>query len=164
MTVWGWLRRLFGRPSGRNDAGAGAVFEATSTWEIAHPRAHAVHIVYAPRRDGIPDAGEVVWAWVPFQEDPSQGKDRPMLVIARHDVQRVFALKLTSRAPKGRDDHLRIGVGSWDRESRESWVDLDQLYSLHHRGIRREAAALDRRVFVQVGRELARRHGWRFDG
>lgn len=162
--VWGWLRRLFGRPQGRRPSGAGAIFDATSTWEVAQPRAQALHIVYAPRRDGIPDAGEVVWAWVPFQEDPSQGKDRPMLVIARQDVQRVFALKLTSRPPKRRDDHLNVGVGAWDRHGRESWVDLDQLYSVHHRGVRREAAPLDRRVFAQVARALARRHGWRFDG
>jgi hypothetical protein len=30
---------------------------------------------YAPVGDGQPDPGEVVWAWVPFEEDHSQGKD-----------------------------------------------------------------------------------------
>jgi hypothetical protein len=35
-----------------------------------------------PRRDGDPDS-EVVWAWVPFQEDPAQGKDRPIVVTGR---------------------------------------------------------------------------------
>ena len=34
-----------------------------------------------PERDGEPDPGEVVWAWVPYEDDPSQGKDRPVLVL-----------------------------------------------------------------------------------
>ena len=36
-----------------------------------------------PEQDGEADPGEVVWAWVPFEDDPGQGKDRPVLVIAR---------------------------------------------------------------------------------
>lgn len=168
MALGHWLRRLFGRPRSSGRADPGVTFDVTSTWEVADPRQRPVHIVYAPRRDGVPDAGEIVWAWVPFQEDLTQGKDRPMLVIARHDAQRVYALKLTSRAPQGsaatRSDHVAIGTGPWDRQGRESWVDLDQLYSVHHRGIRREAAPLDRRAFARVARVLAQRHGWRFDG
>ena len=34
---------------------------------------------YRPRRDGKPDPGEVVWAWVPFEENDGRGKDRPVL-------------------------------------------------------------------------------------
>ncbi len=36
---------------------------------------------YAPEIDGEPDPGEVVWAWVAYEDDPSQGKDRPVLVL-----------------------------------------------------------------------------------
>lgn len=36
---------------------------------------------YAPEPDGQPDAGEIVWAWVPFEEDFSRGKDRPVLLV-----------------------------------------------------------------------------------
>ena len=36
---------------------------------------------YAPEIDGEPDPGEVVWAWVPYEDDPSQGKDRPVLLL-----------------------------------------------------------------------------------
>ena len=36
---------------------------------------------YAPEADGEPDPGEVVWAWVPYEDDPSQGKDRPVLLL-----------------------------------------------------------------------------------
>ena len=40
-------------------------------------------IVYAPEVDGEPDPGEVVWGWVPYEDDPSQGKDRPVILLAR---------------------------------------------------------------------------------
>lgn len=163
--LWWWLRRLFGgtgsaqrpaRPS------ASPAFGPLSTWEVADPASRSVEITYAPRRDGIPDAGEVVWAWVPFQEDPAQGKDRPLLVIARQDAQRVYAVKLTSQAPHGRSERVGIGAGPWDRQGRESYADLERLYSVHHHGIRREAAALDRRAFTRVATVLAQRHGWRY--
>ena len=41
-----------------------------------------VAATYAPEIDGEPDPGEVVWAWVPYEDDPQQGKDRPVLVLA----------------------------------------------------------------------------------
>ena len=28
-----------------------------------------------------PEPGEVVWTWVPYEEDPTRGKDRPVPVI-----------------------------------------------------------------------------------
>ncbi len=43
----------------------------------------ARRISYAPDLDGAADPGEVVWTWVPFEEDAAQGKDRPVLVVAR---------------------------------------------------------------------------------
>ena len=42
-----------------------------------------LRVAYNPRTDGKPDPGEVVWAWVPYEEDASQGKDRPVLLIGR---------------------------------------------------------------------------------
>ncbi|MDO5501443.1 MAG: hypothetical protein Q4F67_17375, partial [Propionibacteriaceae bacterium] len=32
--------------------------------------------LYAPDLDGDADPGEIVWGWVPFEEDHSKGKDR----------------------------------------------------------------------------------------
>ncbi len=46
-------------------------------------QADDVDIAYAPKPDGRPDPGEVVWAWVPYEDDPNQGKDRPVLLVAR---------------------------------------------------------------------------------
>ncbi len=116
-----------------------------------------VQPTYAPQRNGRPDPGEVVWAWVPFEEDASQGKDRPVLVLA---VQRgeVIALQLTSK------DHDRdaaqeqragrmwmdIGTGAWDRQRRPSEVRLNRVLRLAPGAVRREGAALDRAVFDRV--------------
>ena len=52
--------------------------------------------VYAPKADGRPDPGEVVWTWVPYEEDASRGKDRPVLLIG-HDGPWLLALPLTSK-------------------------------------------------------------------
>ena len=43
-----------------------------------------MRIQYTPHLDGDPDPGEVVWTWVPFEEDPTLGKDRPVVIIGRH--------------------------------------------------------------------------------
>lgn len=53
-------------------------------------------LTYQPVEDDRPDPGEVVWAWVPYEEDHSQGKDRPVLVIGR-DGDLLLALQSTLR-------------------------------------------------------------------
>ncbi|WP_438803631.1 type II toxin-antitoxin system PemK/MazF family toxin [Microbacterium hominis] len=133
---------------------------ATATVEIRPPAADALRITYAPERDGDPDAGEIVWTWVPYAENDGRGKDRPVLVIGRQDADRVYAVRLTSRSHEGDRDYLAIGSGPWDGRGRDSWVDVDQLYSVHRRGMRREAAALDLDRFVRVADVLHRRYGW----
>ena len=45
-----------------------------------------MEVTYDPQADGEPDPGEVVWAWVAYEDDPSQGKDRPVLLLARGPV------------------------------------------------------------------------------
>src|SRR5699024_11576160 len=55
-----------------------------------------VRPVYTPDLDGDADPGEIVWAWVPYEEDHSQGKDRPVLVIGR-DGAWLLALMLTRK-------------------------------------------------------------------
>jgi len=119
-----------------------------------------LRIGYAPDADGDPDAGEVVWTWVPYAERDGRGKDRPVLVIGRHDRDRVYAVRLTSKSHEGDRDFLPIGAGAWDSQGRPSWVDVDQLYSVHRDGMRREAAALDRTRYATVAALLHRRYGW----
>nr|WP_179435490.1 type II toxin-antitoxin system PemK/MazF family toxin [Microbacterium pseudoresistens] len=131
------------------------------TIEIDPRSIRDLRVSYSPDRDGDPDAGEIIWTWVPYAERDGRGKDRPVLVIGRQSDDRVYAVKLTSKSHDHDRDYLSIGSGSWDREGRESWVDIDQLYSVHHRGMRREAASLDRSRFDRVASILTGRYGWR---
>lgn len=132
----------------------------TATVEVTPPGKDGLRITYAPDRDGAPDAGEIVWTWVPYDENDGRGKDRPVLVIGRHDASRVYAVRLTSKAHDDDHDYLSIGTGPWDSRGRPSWVDIDQLYSVHREGMRREAATLELDRFVRVADALHRRYGW----
>jgi hypothetical protein len=124
---------------------------------------------YEPDLDGQPDPGEVVWGWVPFEDDPSQGKDRPVLLIGHtvvDGVERWAGLMLTSKDhDRDAEDEARygrywmdIGAGDWDRERRPSEVRLDRLVILDTAAIRREGAAVPREVFDQVVAEARRFH------
>ena len=119
------------------------------------------HLDYAPDLDGRADPGEVVWTWVAFEEDASQGKDRPVLVVGR-DGTRLLGLMLSSQAyHQGDQDWFSLGAGAWDGEHRPSWVRLDRVLDVPEDGIRREGAVLDRRRFDQVAARLRSQHGWR---
>lgn len=133
----------------------------TATVQVPPPGRDELTITYAPEPDGEPDAGEIVWTWVPYDENDGRGKDRPVLVIARQSDDRVYAIRLTSHAHDGSPDYLSIGSGDWDSRGRPSWIDLSAVYSVHERGMRREASALDRRRFATVADALVRRYGWR---
>ncbi len=115
---------------------------------------------YSPEIDGEPDPGEVVWAWVPYEDDPSQGKDRPVLVVARHsaDEALLICLYLTSKdhdrdaeqeARAGRE-WMDVGTGGWDSRGRPSEVRLDRVLLLPESEVRREGAALERSIFDDV--------------
>lgn len=116
-----------------------------------------LRITYNPRTDGRPDPGEVVWAWVPYEDDPSRGKDRPVLLLAR-DRQQLYGLMLSSQdhdrdaADEARHGRrwMDVGAGGWDRERRPSEVRLDRLLTLDPAAVRREGAALDRPTFDRV--------------
>lgn len=148
-------------PSGEDIPGR---FGPTATVEVAAPPKAALRITYGPDHDADPDAGEVVWTWVPYAERDGRGKDRPVLVIGRRDADTVYAVKLTSKAHDGQRDFLPIGAGPWDSQGRPSWVDVDQFYVVHRDGMRREAAALDLERFTRVAAELTRRYGWEVGG
>ena len=116
---------------------------------------------YAPEIDGEPDPGEVVWAWVPYEDDPSQGKDRPVLVLApdeRSAGDGWVGLMLTSQDhDRDAEDEARhgrhwmdVGTGGWDSQGRPSEVRLDRVIHLRRDGVRREGAALDETIFTAV--------------
>jgi hypothetical protein len=99
----------------------------------------------------------VVWAWVPYEDDPAQGKDRPVLVLLR-DGSDVLALQLTSKDhDRDADQEARsgrlwmdVGTGAWDARRRPSEVRLNRLLRLPVASVRREGAALDKHLFDQV--------------
>lgn len=120
---------------------------------------------YSPDPDGDADPGEVVWTWVPFEEDPAQGKDRPVLVLARHESRLVVA-QMTSKdhdrdaaqeARWGRFWH-DVGTGTWDRQGRPSEVRLDRLLLVEPASVRREGATMKREVFDGVVAALRHHH------
>lgn len=123
---------------------------------------NATKLVYAPEKDGLADAGEIVWTWVPFEEDASQGKDRPMLVVGRKG-RHLHGLMLSSQRPDGheRQDWLPIGSGPWDREERDSYLRVDRLFEFDEGDIRREAAVMNEDIFWKVAAVLRDRYGWR---
>ncbi|RKS84225.1 PemK-like, MazF-like toxin of type II toxin-antitoxin system [Motilibacter peucedani] len=119
------------------------------------------HLDYAPQPDGRADPGEVVWTWVPYEEDASRGKDRPVLVVARSG-RTLLGLMLSSQHERdGQHGWLALGAGPWDRAGRPSWVRLDRVLEVAEAGIRREGAVLDRARFDRVAGELRRSYGWR---
>ena len=118
------------------------------------------HLVYAPQLDGRADPGEIVWTWVPYEEDPARGKDRPVLVVGR-DGRTLLGLMLSSQDERsGQRGWLALGPGTWDREGRPSWVRLDRVLQVEEDGIRREGAVLDRQRFERVAAALRSGHGW----
>ena len=107
---------------------------------------------YSPEADGLPDPGEVVWTWVPYEDDPTQGKDRPVVVLGRTADGHLLCLQLSSQdhdrdaeqeASWGRH-WMDVGTGDGAAERRPSEVRLDRLLRLPEAEVRREGAALDR--------------------
>lgn len=123
----------------------------------------AVTSSYSPSLDGDADPGEVVWGWIPFEEDATQGKDRPSLVVGK-DGKWVLVLMLTSKdhIPGGfgevREDRnarwMNIGSGDWDSQGRPSEIRLDRVIRVDPDTIRREGAIMPRDVFDQVTKNI----------
>ena len=123
-------------------------------------------IVYAPIEGDVPDPGEVVWTWVPYEEDYSQGKDRPVLIIARDPGRpgRLLGLQLTSK------DHDRdaeqearagrywvdVGPGGWDRQGRPSEVRVNRILRIDPSAVRRISVSLSEERFDEVAEAVAR--------
>jgi PemK-like, MazF-like toxin of type II toxin-antitoxin system len=123
----------------------------------------AAAVRYAPSPNGRPEPGEVVWTWVPFEEDHSQGKDRPVLLVGTSG-RHLLGLMLTSKDHDGdsrrADDYVDIGTGPWDRQWRPSEAKLDRVLRINPKDVRREGAVLDAGRFSLVAAALRARHGW----
>ncbi|MEA2169123.1 MAG: hypothetical protein QOF76_2423 [Solirubrobacteraceae bacterium] len=114
---------------------------------------------YDPNLDGDADPGEVVWTWVPYEEDASQGKDRPAVVIGREGDD-VLIVPLSSKDHEERvdaDEWVALGSGNWDREGRTSYADIGRVLRVAPGSIRREGAVLEQSRFDAVVAAVERR-------
>jgi hypothetical protein len=126
---------------------------------VRQPRGR--QLVYAPQLDGRADPGEIVWTWVAYEDEPDEGKDRPVLVVGR-DNNTLLGLMLSSQSERDGQRHwLALGPGAWDRQARPSWVRLDRVLEVPEDGIRREGAVLDRARFGAVAQALRSGYGWK---
>ncbi|WP_197704420.1 type II toxin-antitoxin system PemK/MazF family toxin [Jatrophihabitans sp. GAS493] len=130
---------------------------------------------YAPKPNGRPDPGEIVWTWVSYEDDPKQGKDRPVLLIG-HDSRStsLLGLALTSKdhhagarvtggVTETRDGRhwFDLGSGAWDPQGRPSEIRLDRVLRIDPAAVRREGASIDRARFDAVIAALKQAKGWR---
>lgn len=114
-------------------------------------------VEYSPCIDGDPDPGEVVWTWVPYEEDPNQGKDRPVVVIGRRGANLV-GVPLTSQRRRA-ERQIAVGRGPWDGSGRVSYAKVDRLFEFAPSDMRREGAVLPRRRFDAVVAAVGRPRG-----
>jgi PemK-like, MazF-like toxin of type II toxin-antitoxin system len=146
------LRRAL---SGKVSRKAG-LSKAGSASPTARREPGRVTIEYSPDIDGDADPGEVVWTWVPYEDDPSQGKDRPVVIIGWAGAA-LAGVPLTSKNHH-RGDEVAVGTGAWDRSGRPSFAKVDQLLTIDAKAVRREGSALSRSHFDEVVDAVARYH------
>lgn len=121
-----------------------------------------INFEYSPSLDGDADPGEIVWTWVPFEEDHSQGKDRPVLLVGR-DGEYLLALMMTSKDHNNREhadpNYLDIGSGPWDPQGRASEVKLNRVIRVRPDAMRREGAVMPEDTFRLIERAWTRHNG-----
>ncbi|MCB1274197.1 MAG: hypothetical protein KDB25_07375 [Leucobacter sp.] len=129
---------------------------AAATRDLDAREIGRLSISYSPRIDGDPDPGEVVWTWVPYVEHNGEGKDRPVLIIARIDDETFAACYLTTKEHRG---FISIGSGGWDSQGRESFLSPDRILRVHRDGMRREGQVLAEDRFARAAGAIAARYG-----
>lgn len=126
------------------------------------PASGRANIGYAPTPGDTADPGEIVWTWVPFEDDPSRGKDRPVLIIGTEGSD-LLGLMLTSRDRNNRlsrdSAYIDIGSGAWDGHGRDSEVYLERLLRIDPGKVRRIGGVLERALFDRVLAGLEGRTG-----
>jgi len=106
-----------------------------------------------------------VWTWVPFEEDNSVGKDRPVLLVGS-DGDWLLAVMLTSkdhdhdarRQHQAVREWVDVGSGGWDRSGRPSEVRVNRIIRVDPDAIRREGAVLARERFEEVATAIRQLH------
>lgn len=145
-----------GRASSRQEPrpGADGAADARGTYPGDHEG--PLRITSGTTPFGI-DVGEVVWSWVPYEEDHSQGKDRPVLVVGAETTW-LLALPLTSADHDVDEDQERragrhwidVGSGGWDRQRRRSEARVDRVVRVDPEGVRRAGGNVEPHVLAAV--------------
>lgn len=144
-----------GRGSGRRRSKRGRAAHRPGSGHVVHapdgaapasdiPDLDGISISYSPEPGRDADPGEVVWTWVPYEEDPSQGKDRPVVLFGRRGAHLV-GVALTTKADH--DDQVLVGTGAWDSERRPSYAKLDRVLDVDGARVRRVGGVMDRDRF-----------------
>lgn len=132
---------------GRNGNGA--------TRDLTRDELRAIRPSYAPKLDGEPDPGEVIWTWVPYVEQDGRGKDRPVLILARLDAMSWAACYLSTKHHSG---FVSVGTGSWDSQGRESFLSPERVLRVTDAGMRRESTGIDRASYDRAVQAVMRWH------
>ncbi|MFF0743171.1 type II toxin-antitoxin system PemK/MazF family toxin [Streptomyces sp. NPDC004111] len=100
-----------------------------------------------PKR--LPQAGEIWWADVPFEDGPGS-KDRPCLVLSVRGENAVVA-KITSKWQHDRAGVIALPPGSvGDAQGRPSFLETDELRDVPVWDFRRRVGTADPTVWDQV--------------
>ncbi|MCR2053304.1 type II toxin-antitoxin system PemK/MazF family toxin [Actinomyces bowdenii] len=151
-----------GADHGARDSGS-ATHRKVAVYDVA--ALGLPEFTYSPDPDGDADPGEVVWTWVPYEEDAARGKDRPVLVLARVRGMLVVAQMTSKDHDRDASQEARwgrywhdVGSGPWDSRGRPSEVRLDRLLSVEPTAVRREGATMPRATFEAVVAALRAHH------
>jgi hypothetical protein len=104
----------------------------------------------------------VVWCWVPFADDPTRGKDRPVIVMGHVEYfPDLLVVQLSSQERRrGEAGWVGIGTGRWDAKRRDSYADVRRPLAVAAASVRREGGTLPRGRFDDVAAELRQRYGY----
>lgn len=147
------------RPSGGNRAG-------TPVGTYPGDFSGMPDVSYRPSPGSTPDPGEVVWTRVPFEEDHTRGKDRPVLLVGR-DGAWLLGVPLTSK-DHDRDEHQEaaegrfwadVGSGAWDRSGRPSEARVNRVVRVDATRVRRVGGIVPEDRFQAVVAQMRRHLG-----
>lgn len=125
-----------------------------ATRDLTRAESAQISPSYSPSADGDPDAGEVIWTWVPYVENDGRGKDRPVLIISRLTDGSTAGCYLST---KHHDGYISVGSGAWDSKGRESFLNPERLLRITDEGMRREGTVMPKARFGAATAEIMRR-------
>jgi len=114
-----------------------------------------VRFAYRPRHpDGHPDPGEVVWAHVPFEDNPKVGKNRPVLIVGRTKDGNLVGVQLTSKT-----HHPGSIPIEWGDKNIASHIRPERFIQVDKSNYFKEGSYIKKPKFQDIVNTLTKRHG-----